>query len=291
MTLQEALAQHPEIFCILVGVLGLTVGSFLNVVCLRLPKMLERDWREQCCELIGIVDSATPDTVFNLAFPASHCPQCGHTIRAWENIPVLSYLALRGKCSGCSTRISPRYPLVESLSGILSALVAWHFGFGWACGAALLLTWTLLTLAIIDFDTQLLPDDITLPLLWAGLLVANFNVFTSLQGAVLGAVGGYSILWGVYHLFKLFTGKEGMGYGDFKLLAALGAWLGWQALPLIILLSSMVGALTGIAMVIFRGRDKQLPLSFGPFLAAAGWIYLVWGDAISRWYLSANGIT
>lgn len=290
MPLQEALTQYAGVFFILVGVLGLTVGSFLNVVCLRLPKMLERDWRQQCCELIGIPDNTPGDAVFNLAFPASHCPQCGHTIRAWENIPVLSYLALRGKCAGCSTRISLRYPLVESISGILCAIVAWRFGFSWACGAALLLTWALLALAIIDFDTQLLPDDITLPLLWAGLLLANFNVFATLQAAVLGAAAGYLILWAVYHLFRLLTGKEGMGYGDFKLLAALGAWLGWQALPLIILLSSLVGAVSGMAMVVFQGRDKQIPISFGPFLAAAGWIYLVWGEAITHWYLSANSI-
>lgn len=290
MPLHEFWAQHAGFFYLLAGILGLTVGSFLNVVCLRLPVMMERDWRSQCCELLNITDDKSAEPLFNLAFPASHCPQCHHTIRAWENIPLLSYLMLKGKCAGCSVRISPRYPIVEALSCLLSTVVAWHFGFSWACGAALLLTWTLLALAVIDFDTQLLPDDITLPLLWTGLLLSLLGLFTDIQSAVLGAVGGYGVLWSVYHAFKLLTGKEGMGYGDFKLLAALGAWLGWQAIPQIILLSSLVGAASGIAMVLFKGRDKQIPIPFGPYLAAAGWIYLIWGQSITSWYLGASGI-
>ncbi len=288
MLWHEEFVQYTELFCFFAGIVGLTVGSFLNVVCLRLPKMMERDWHKQCCELLEITGDSKEDPVFNLAFPASHCPQCGHAIRAWENIPVISYIFLRGKCSGCSTRISPRYPLVESISGVLSAVIAWRFGIGWECGAALLLTWALLALAVIDFDTQLLPDDITLPLLWAGLLLANFSLFSGLQDAVLGAAGGYFILWFVYHAFRMITGKEGMGYGDFKLLAALGAWLGWQALPLIILLSSLVGALSGIALVMFDGRDRLKPIPFGPYLAAAGWIYLIWGQDITQWYLGSH---
>ncbi|HSC76571.1 MAG TPA: A24 family peptidase [Pseudomonadales bacterium] len=270
-------------------VLGCTVGSFLNVVCLRLPKMMERDWHVQCCELLDT--PVEPSEPFNLAFPASRCPQCGHNIRAWENIPVISYVFLRGRCSGCQTPISKRYPLVEFACGLLSAVVAWHFGATWQCAAALGLTWALLTLAIIDFDTQLLPDDITLPLLWAGLLLSSLaGIFAPLQDAVIGAMAGYLILWCVYWLFKLITGREGMGYGDFKLLAALGAWLGWQALPQIILLSSLVGAVFGIAMIIFRGRDRQIPMPFGPYLASAGWISLLYGSEISHWYMGISGL-
>jgi leader peptidase (prepilin peptidase)/N-methyltransferase len=211
-------------------------------------------------------------------------------IRAWENIPVVSYLFLKGRCSGCQVKISARYPSVEAACGLLSAIVAWHFGATWQCAAALALTWTLLTLAVIDFDTQLLPDDITLPLLWAGLLLSLGNVFVSVESAIIGAAAGYLSLWTVYWLFKLATGKEGMGYGDFKLLAALGAWLGWQALPQIILLSAVSGAAFGIAMMLFRGRDRQIPIPFGPYLATAGWISLLWGDDLTRWYLQLSGI-
>lgn len=268
--------------------LGCTVGSFLNVVCLRLPKMMDMEWRAQCCELLATpVEPAEP---FNLAFPPSRCPKCGHSIRAWENIPVVSYVLLRGRCAGCKTPISKRYPLVEAACGLLSVIVVWHFGLSWQCIAALFFTWTLLALAIIDFDTQLLPDDITLPLLWGGLLLGLGNLFVPLQDAVIGAASGYMILWCVYWLFKLITGREGMGYGDFKLLGALGAWLGWQAIPQIILLSSVAGALFGITMMVFRGRDRQIPMPFGPYLATAGWIVLLWGHDISHWYLSVSGM-
>lgn len=283
------LENERLVLTLLAMVLGCTIGSFLNVVCLRLPKMMERDWHTQCCELLG-TPPTEPEEVFNLAFPPSRCPKCGHSIRAWENIPVVSYLLLRGRCAGCQTPISKRYPLVEAACGVLSAAVAWHFGLTWQCAAALGLTWALLTLAIIDFDTQLLPDDITLPLLWAGLLLSLGNVFVPLQDAVIGAAAGYLVLWCVYWLFKLVTGREGMGYGDFKLLAALGAWFGWQALPQIILLSSLAGAVLGITMIIFRGRDRQIPMPFGPYLATAGWISLLCGNEISAWYAGVSGL-
>lgn len=280
---------ESTVFATAILVLGCTVGSFLNVVCLRLPIIMERDWQAQCRETLGLPAEPRPEP-FNLAFPPSRCPQCGHNIRPWENIPIASYVLLKGRCAGCKSRISPRYPVVEAASGALSAVVAYHFGPDWQCAAALLLTWTLLALAIIDFDTQLLPDDITLPLLWAGLLLGLSGLFVPLRDAVIGAAVGYLVLWSVYWLFKLVTGREGMGYGDFKLLAALGAWSGWQAIPQIILLSSLVGAVVGIAMIVFRGRDRQIPMPFGPYLAAAGWIALLWGDAISRWYLAFSGI-
>ncbi len=289
--LQQIFAQYAWVFCALVALLGLMVGSFLNVVCLRLPQMMERDWHAQCRHLLAINEELPAQAPFNLAFPASHCPHCQHKIRAWENIPVASFIALRGRCSGCSKPISVRYPLVEGLCGVLSFIVAWHFGVGWSCLAALGLTWALLALAVIDIDTQLLPDDITLPLLWAGLLIAAAGaLFTPLPSAVWGATAGYLILWVIYQLFKLITGREGMGYGDFKLLAALGAWLGWQALPVIVLLSSLVGALVGVSMILLRGRDRQLPIPFGPYLAVAGWISLLWGEPIMQWYLVASGI-
>lgn len=290
MQLQDAMTHYESVFCIFIALLGLTVGSFINVVCLRLPKMAEREWRSQCCELLDVPDPSATDAPFNLAFPSSHCPKCGHVIRAWENIPVLSYMALRGRCSGCGAQISARYPIIETISGVLCAVVAWRFGYSWECAAALLLTWSLLCLAVIDFDTQLLLDDITLPLLWAGLLVANFGFFSSLQEAVLGAAAGYLILWSVHHLYKWATGKDGMGYGDFKLLAALGAWLGWQLLPLVIFMSSMFGAAIGMSLIVFRQRDKQIPMPFGPFLAGSGWVSLIWGDTLTAWYLNIAGL-
>lgn len=283
------LESEPVFFALLAMVLGCTIGSFLNVVCLRLPKMMERDWRAQCCELLDA--PAEPSEPFNLAFPPSRCPVCGHSIRAWENIPVISYVFLRGRCSGCQTSISARYPLVEAACGLLSAAVAWQFGPTLQCAAALGMTWALLALAVIDFDTQLLPDDITLPLLWAGLALALGDILVPLEDAVIGAIAGYMLLWTVYWIFKWLTGKEGMGYGDFKLLAALGAWMGWQAIPQIILLSSLTGALFGISMLVFRGRDRQIPMPFGPYLAAAGWLTLLWGKEINQWYMSVSGLT
>lgn len=276
--------------CVLI--LGLLVGSFLNVVIYRLPKMMERDWSEQCKEFIsnnGDITSPPPISEpvepFNLMVPGSRCPHCGHKIRPWENIPVISYLILGGKCSGCKAKISARYPTIELVTGLLSIAVVHYIGINWNGLAALIFTWSLIALTMIDFDTYLLPDDITLPLLWLGLIANSFNAFTDLPSALWGAVAGYLSLWSVYKLFKLLTGKEGMGYGDFKLLAALGAWMGWQMLPQIILLSSLVGALIGISLIVVRGRDKNIPIPFGPYLAIAGWIAFVWGDTINHAYL------
>jgi leader peptidase (prepilin peptidase) / N-methyltransferase len=277
------LQSHPYLFPVLAGLVGLVVGSFLNVVIVRLPTMLNRQWRRECEQHLAAAD--TDGRTFNLIVPGSHCPHCGHRIRALENVPVLSYLWLGGRCSACGARISPRYPLVELLAAGLSALVAWHFGFGVAAVAAIFLTWALIVLTFIDIDHQLLPDVITLPCLWAGLLLSIFVVFTDPRSAIVGAAAGYLALWLVFHLFKLVTGKEGMGYGDFKLFALFGAWLGWQALPLIILLASFVGAIVGLGFILFRGRDRNLPIPFGPFLCAAGWIALLWGDTIMRHYL------
>ena len=269
------------------GLLGLCVGSFLNVVIHRLPKMMEQEWREQCAELCGENCKNSSSTVdkLSLARPSSRCPGCGHAIRAHENIPLLSYLLLRGRCSACGQRISWRYPLVELLSGLLSAAAAWHFGPTWQAAGALLLLWALIALTMIDLDTQLLPDSITLPLLWLGLLINLHGHFVSLEAAVVGAIAGYLSLWSVFWLFKLATGKEGMGYGDFKLLAALGAWLGWTMLPTIVLLSSLVGACVGIGLILFARHGRNVPIPFGPYLAAAGVIALFWGEKINRTYL------
>ncbi len=277
------LQTSPLIFVFLAGILGLIVGSFLNVVIHRLPKIMEREWQAQCAELSG--QTPEPGTRYNLLVPRSACPHCGHTISAAENIPVLSYLFLRGKCAGCNASISPRYPVVEAVSGILSAYTAWHFGFSPAGMAAIVFVWALIALTCIDFDTQLLPDSITLPLLWLGLLLNLNGVFTSLPNAVIGAVTGYLVLWIVYWLFKLVTGKEGMGFGDFKLLAAIGAWLGWTMLPLVILLSSAVGAAIGIILILFAKHGRNIPIPFGPYLAGGGLIALFWGQTLTQSYL------
>ena len=279
----------PALFVALAGILGLLVGSFLNVVIHRLPKMMENEWREQCAVLSAPIDQAPGHSAqkptYNLVLPRSACPTCGHRISALENIPVVSYLALGGRCRGCKSKISARYPIVEAMTGLLSGLVAWHFGFGIAGLSALILLWGMIALTFIDADTQLLPDSITLPLLWLGLIVNSDNTFTDLRSAVLGAVFGYLALWSVYWLFKLATKKEGMGYGDFKLLAAIGAWLGWQVLPLVILLSSVVGAVIGIALIVLARMGRNIPLPFGPYLAMAGFIALLWGKPIMDSYL------
>lgn len=290
MELLYLLEHNPAFFIGTACVLGLMVGSFLNVVIYRLPVIMERDWQIQAREYLDQPQADTQEPL-TLARPASRCPHCGHKIRFYENIPVLSYLLLRGKCSACGAGISMRYPLVELLTGVLSAVVAWHFGFGWQAATALLLTWALIALSMIDFDHQLLPDSITLPFLWVGLLLSLFPVFVDMRSSLIGAIAGYLSLWTVYQVFKLLTGKEGMGFGDFKLLALLGAWMGWQALPMIVLLSSAVGAILGGALIAIRGRDSQKPMPFGPFLAIAGWIALLWGDRISAAYLSWSGIT
>ncbi len=279
----QLLQSSPLLFIVLCGVAGLLVGSFLNVVIHRVPKMLEREWKAQCAELNGMEVEDAPR--YNLIVPSSACPHCGHRIGALENIPVISYLILRGKCKECNAHISLRYPIVESVSGLLCAYSAWHFGFGAAAVAALLYVWALIALTFIDFDTQMLPDMITLPLLWLGLLFNLSDLFVSLQDAVIGAIAGYLLLWAVYWLFKFATGKEGMGYGDFKLLAAVGAWLGWKMLPLVILLSSLVGAVVGIVLIVAAGRGRNTPIPFGPYLAGGGLIALFWGQSLTQNYL------
>ena len=288
MDIVSLLQTQPVTFIVAALLLGLVVGSFLNVVIYRLPVMMNNEWQQQCQELLHPdSDAANEKTeTFNLARPASRCPQCGHRITALENIPVLSYLFLKGRCSACKTPISPRYALIELLTGILTAVVAWHFGFSWQAGAAMLLTWALIAMSFIDVDHQLLPDNITLPWLWLGLLLSLVPVFVDSHTSLIGAAAGYLSLWSIFWLFKLLTGKEGMGYGDFKLLALLGAWMGWQLLPVIILLSSVVGAAIGIIMIITLGRDRNIPIPFGPYLAMAGWIALLWGQDMTDWYLA-----
>lgn len=291
MELFDTFRAVPWFFVATAIVIGLMVGSFLNVVIHRLPIMLERDWKAQCLEYLGdkiVVKSPEPATggvKYNLIVPRSSCPSCGHRITAIQNIPVVSYLFLGGKCSACKARISIRYPIVELATGLLTGFLAWRFGVTWTAAFAIVYLWALVALTFIDADTTLLPDDITLPLLWLGLLVNIGGVFTDIGSATLGAVGGYLILWSVYWAFKLLTGKEGMGYGDFKLLAAIGAWLGWQLLPLVILLSAAVGTVVGIAGIVLKGKDKGAKLPFGPYLAAAGFIALVWGQLLNAWYL------
>jgi leader peptidase (prepilin peptidase)/N-methyltransferase len=281
-----ALFADPAVFALAAGLLGLMIGSFLNVVIHRLPIMMERDWAAQCAELRG--EAPPVFDALSLAQPRSRCPKCGHPITALENIPVISWLLLRARCKGCAAPISFRYPLIEALTGLLFAFAAWHFGFNAAGLGALVFVAALIALTGIDFDTQLLPDDVTLPLLWLGLALNAFSVYTDLKSAVIGAMAGYLSLWGVYWSFKLVTGKEGMGYGDFKLLAALGAWLGWQMLPLAILLSSFVGAVVGIALMVFARQGRNVPIPFGPYLATAGAIALVWGKPLTRAYLGTD---
>lgn len=288
--------SSPVFFLSIVAVLGLIIGSFLNVVIHRLPVMMHNSWRQQCHDFIGS-DNKQQDkepqqanATYNLMVPRSACPHCGHAITALENIPVLSYLFLKGKCSECGKAISIRYPIVEAVTALMSVAVAWHFGFGWATAAGLLLTWAFIALSMIDFDHQLLPDSITLPFLWFGLFIAMFGVFTDLRSSVIGAIAGYLTLWSVYWAFKLITKKEGMGYGDFKLLAMIGAWFGWKAIPTTILLSSFVGAVVGLALIAFKGRDKNIPIPFGPYIAAAGWISMLWGDQLITFYLRFAGL-
>ena len=269
--------------------LGLLVGSFLNVVIYRLPLMMESRWRRDCCELLE-VEQEKQEQPLGLATPNSHCPHCKAAIKPWQNIPVISYLVLGGKCANCGAAISWRYPAIELITGLMTLSLAWYFPLSPALLGAIILTWALIALTMIDVDHQLLPDDITLPLLWLGLLFNLGGTYVSLQDAVIGAIAGYLILWSIYWLFKLLTGKEGMGYGDFKLLAALGAWLGWQLLPVIILLSSLVGAVCGIALMVIKRRGKEIPIPFGPYLAMAGWIALLWGEALLARYMGAAGL-
>lgn len=284
------LLDNAFLFVSVVGVFGLLVGSFLNVVVYRLPIMMERDWRRDCREFLELPEEPEPAAPFNLAVPASHCPNCSKPVQPWENIPIVSYVLLRGRCSGCAAPISPRYPAVELLSATLSALVAWRFGPGWETLAALFLTWSLICLSLIDFDRQLLPDIITIPLLWLGLALSLTGWFSGCAASILGAMAGYLSLWSVYQGFKLLTGKEGMGFGDFKLLAMLGAWLGWSKLPAIVLMSSLGGAVIGLALIGLRGHNRQVPIPFGPYLSLAGVVALLWGDDINSAYLGWLGI-
>jgi len=280
------LETSPVFFIIAAGTSGLVVGSFLNVVIHRLPIIMDRAWTSECREHLGETIPETAEQArFNLLTPASRCPHCNHRISALENIPVISYLFLKGRCTECGTAISPRYPTVELATALLSIITALHFGYSLQTVAALGFTWALIPLFLIDFDHQILPDSITLPLLWAGLFLGLFNVFIDSQSSLIGAMAGYLSLWSIFHLFKLVTGKEGMGYGDFKLLAAIGAWVGWQALPVVILFSSVVGAGIGILLIVLKGRDHTQPMPFGPFLAAAGWMTLLWGNDIIQLYL------
>jgi leader peptidase (prepilin peptidase)/N-methyltransferase len=299
LDLIDLLASHKPAFAGVAFVLGLLVGSFLNVVIHRLPKMLEREWRAQCAELTGTAsDKAVSDSdTLTLVSPRSHCPACKAPVRAIQNIPVVSWLALKGRCAACGVRIPIRYPAVELATGLLSAFVAWHFGFGFEAACALLVTWCLVPLTLIDVDHQLLPDIITLPLLWLGLLASLWHdpaspaaLPVSPRDAIVGAAAGYLFLWGVFHVFKLLTGKEGMGYGDFKLFGALGAWTGWQMLPLVLLLSAAVGALVGIALVVLKRQGREVPIPYGPYLAGAGWIAMLWGPQIVGGYLAVSGL-
>ncbi|MDD2758764.1 MAG: A24 family peptidase [Methylomonas sp.] len=288
--LLSTLQQSSSLLICIIFVLGLLVGSFLNVLIYRLPVMMQSNWRRECLEYLQMPAESAPSEPFNLLWPGSHCPVCKTEIKAYQNIPVISYLVLRGKCAHCAAPISLRYPMIEALTALCSAVVAWHFGYGLALPFALILTWSLIGLSFIDIDQQLLPDSITLPMLWLGLILSLFSIFADSHASIIGAVAGYSSLWTIYQLFKLLTGKEGMGYGDFKLLALFGAWLGWQYLPLIILLSSFVGSAIGITMIAFKGHDAGKPIPFGPYLAAAGWLALIWGDLFNRLYLDMVGL-
>ncbi len=288
----DFLQAHHGALVVIAVLLGLTVGSFLNVVIHRLPRMMQAEWREQAAGIAqeaGLRDCAAklrPSSQrYNLLVPPSNCPNCGHRIGALENVPVLSYLWLRGRCSACASPISPRYPLVEGISGLLAGYVAWRYGPSLATAGGLLFVWALIALTVIDIDTQLLPDDITFPLLWAGLLFGIGAAFVTLPEAVIGAATGYLSLWAVYWIFRFATGKEGMGFGDFKLLGAIGAWLGWKMLPLVILLSSVVGAAVGIALIALGRQGRSTPIPFGPYLAVAGLIAMLWGPQINRAYL------
>jgi leader peptidase (prepilin peptidase)/N-methyltransferase len=276
--------SQPPMFVTIAALVGLAVGSFLNVVIHRLPRMMEREWQAECAAARGEALPAGPR--YNLTTPRSSCPACGHRIAALENVPVLSYLWLRGRCAACEAAIGVRYPVVEALTAALTAYCAWHFGFGLVAFGAMLFVWCMIALTFIDVDTQLLPDSITLPLLWAGLLFNLRGTFADLESAVIGAVAGYLILWAVYWVFKLATGKEGMGFGDFKLLAAIGAWLGWKMLPLVILASSLVGAVVGIVLIVLARRGREVPIPFGPYLAGAGLIALLWGRELVDRYLA-----
>ncbi len=288
----DILSNFPYLLASLACLVGLMVGSFLNVVIYRLPIMMQQNWRKECSEYLQIDSAETEpqEEPFNLVLPLSRCPSCKAPIKPYQNIPIVSYLFLKGHCAVCGKPISARYPMIEAFTAITSALAAWHFGYSLQTVFALMLTWSLIALSFIDIDHHLIPDSITLPVLWVGLFLSLFDLFTDTHASIIGAIAGYMSLWVVYHLFKLATGKEGMGYGDFKLLALFGAWLGWQYLPVIILLSSLVGSVIGISMIIIVKRDHNIPIPFGPYLAAAGWIALLWGHDLNHLYLTTVGL-
>jgi len=294
----DLLAAHPTLFAVVVALFSLLIGSFLNVVIHRLPKMMEYDWRKQAMEILQIEPSEKhplPLAKYSLATPRSACPNCQAPITALQNVPVISYLFLRGKCASCGAKISLRYPIIELATAVLSAVVAIKFGMSWHTVAALVMTWSLIAASVIDFDHQLLPDQITLPLVWLGLLLSLYATpdtpfAPDMRSSIIGGIAGYLSLWSVYWLFKLLTGKEGMGYGDFKLLAAFGTWLGWQPILLIVLLSAFAGAVIGVGLIVLRGRDRNIPIPYGPYLAIAGWIAMLWGDQLIGSYLAASGI-
>lgn len=287
----EILQASPALLMSLSGIVGLMVGSFLNVVIYRLPVMMQRDWRRDCLAYLEMTDpEAITTEPFNLTLPLSRCPVCQAPIKPYQNIPVLSYILLKGRCAHCQTKIAIRYPLVEAFTGLCSVIVAWQIGFGSALLWSLILTWVLIALSFIDFDQQLLPDSITLPVLWLGLFLSEFGIFTTPDSSIIGAIAGYLSLWLVYQVFKLATGKEGMGYGDFKLLALFGAWMGWQYLPLIVLLSSLTGAIFGVSLILFAKHERGVPIPFGPYLAIAGWIALLWGGKLNAMYLNFIGL-
>ncbi|MCX4028328.1 prepilin peptidase [Endozoicomonas sp. SM1973] len=285
MNIIDYLASSPAAFILVSLFLGLIIGSFLNVVILRLPTMMKRDWQTQCSEFLELPAPTMEPARFNLIFPHSHCPKCQAPVKAWQNIPIVSYILLKGKCANCQAPISIRYPLIEFASGLLAVAAAYYYGFSWQMLAASSLFFAMIVLTMIDLDEQLLPDSITLPFLWLGLALNYFDFFTDLDSAVWGAIAGYLSLWSVYWAFKLLTGKEGMGHGDFKLLACFGAWLGWQMLPVIILLSSFVGALVGITMIGLGLKERNSKIPFGPYLAIAGIIACLWGEALLNNYL------
>jgi leader peptidase (prepilin peptidase)/N-methyltransferase len=289
----DLMSESAPVFVAVVFAFALLIGSFLNVVIHRLPIMMERAWRDEASSLLKTPsESKMPEGRFDLVVPRSRCPSCGELITVMQNIPVISYIFLKGRCANCKTSISTRYPLVELLTALLAAITAWHFGPGWEALVAITLTIVLVAIAMIDADTQLIPDSIVLPLMWIGLTMSLFYplpdttvLFISPVNAISGALAGYLSLWSVFWIFKLVTGKDGMGYGDFKLLAALGAWLGWQQLPMIIMMSAVVGAVINIVMIVARGKDRGIPIPFGPYLAAAGWITMLWGDTIKNAYI------
>lgn len=296
MQLVELFQQLPALVYLFAVILGLIIGSFLNVVIYRLPKMLIHNWSDDCINFLAEQDKdfnykkSSLASPFNLAYPASSCPQCNHKISAIENIPVLSYLFLKGQCRECKTKISKRYPFVEILTAIVTFMVVWHFGLSWQSLFALLLSWNLIALSGIDYDHQYLPDSLTLPFIWLGLLLNSFNLYVDLHSAVIGAISGYLSLWLVFHIFKFITKKEGMGFGDFKLLALFGAWFGWQSIAAIILLSSVAGAFIGVSLIIFKKQTISKKIPFGPYLAMAGWLFMLYGEAINTWYLRFVGL-